>query len=72
MRDKTIRAEQMTTQYNLGYRTAENDLIKAATDAGRTSTRKFRDETIKNRALSDVDLDRRAVSLGIMCHGSDC
>ena len=68
----TLFQKAMTTQYQLGYRMAENDLIKAATDAGRTSTRKFRDETIKNRALSDVDLDRRAVSLGIMCHGSDC
>jgi len=71
-RDKTIRTEQMTAQYDLGYYKAQTEMLNAVMDAGRTSTRKFRDETVKNRALSDVDLDRRAVSLGIMCHGSDC
>lgn len=72
MRDKTIRAEQMTAQYNLGYRTAENDLMKAATDAGQRATSKFEAVEREARALSDDALDRRAVELRIMCVGEEC
>jgi hypothetical protein len=64
MRDKTIRKEQMTAQYQLGYYKAQMEMVQAATDAGRTSTRKFRDETIKNRALSRL--------LNLRAHGFQC
>ena len=71
-RDKTIRTEQLTAQYNLGYRTAENDLMKAAMAEGRRATNTFNDTHKAVRVLPDDDLTRRARNLGILCHGDDC